>query len=138
MQLEPASRALLETVPEPMMVPAPQRLQAALALPASQWQTALALGLRPRQAFASIVWPQARRLAAPAALGVFVGAVKDTSLVMVIGLFDVLHAAKAVLADTGWRAHDLEVYGAVAVLYLLLCCPLSALARRLARDVGAG
>src|SRR5450830_1011873 len=106
------------------------------ALPASQWETALALGLRPRQAFASIIWPQARRLAAPAALGVFVGAVKDTSLVMVIGLFDVLHAAKAVLADTGWRAHDVEVYGAVAVFYLLLCCPLSALARRLARDVG--
>lgn len=107
------------------------------ALPASQWQTALALGLRPHQAFVSIIWPQARRLAAPAALGVFVGAVKDTSLVMVIGLFDVLHAAKAVLADTGWRAHDLEVYGATAAFYLVLCWPLSALARRLARDAAA-
>ena len=52
-------------------------------------------------------WPtgSGRRpgIAAPAALGVFVGAVKDTSLVSIIGVFDVLGAAKAVVAGTAWR-----------------------------------
>ena len=54
-------------------------------------------------AYQAVIWPQARRIAAPAALGVFVGAVKDTSLVSIIGVFDVLGAAKAVVAGTAWR-----------------------------------
>lgn len=101
------------------------------AIPASQALTAQALGLRPLQVLAEVLLPQARRLAAPAALGVFVGALKDTSLVLVIGLFDVLGAAKAVVADTGWRPYDLEVYGAVALLFLLGCLPLAWQAQRM-------
>ncbi len=99
-------------------------------IPHSQTVSAQALGMDRFTVLWSVLLPQARRIAAPAALGVFVGAVKDTSLVTVIGLFDVLSAAKAVLADTGWRQHYVEVYVAVALFYLLLCWPLVWLAGR--------
>ena len=103
------------------------------AVPHSQSVAAMALGMRPSTVMATVVLPQARRLAAPAALGVFVGAVKDTSLVAIIGVFDVLAAAKTVVADTGWRPYFFEVYCFVGLFYLLICLPLSWLSRRFAR-----
>lgn len=101
------------------------------AVPSSQSMAAKALGMRPSTVLLSIVLPQARRLAAPAALGVFVGAVKDTSLVAIIGVFDVLAAAKTVVADTEWRPYFVEVYCFVGLFYLLICLPLSWMSRRL-------
>ena len=73
------------------------------AIPPGQMAAARALGMGSALAYQAVIWPQARRIAAPAALGVFVGAVKDTSLVSIIGVFDVLGAAKAVVAGTAWR-----------------------------------
>jgi His/Glu/Gln/Arg/opine family amino acid ABC transporter permease subunit len=101
------------------------------AVPHNQIVSAQALGMRPLPVLWSVLLPQARRIAAPAALGVFVGAVKDTSLVMVVGVFDVLSAAKAVVADTGWRPYYVEVYVAVALFYLAVCLPLARLAARM-------
>ncbi|MBS7776466.1 ABC transporter permease subunit [Acidovorax sp. CCYZU-2555] len=103
------------------------------AVPQSQGMAAKALGMRPATVLAAVVLPQARVLAAPAALGVFVGAVKDTSLVAIIGVFDVLAAAKTVVADTAWRPYFVEVYCFVGLFYLLICLPLSWLSRRLPR-----
>lgn len=104
------------------------------AVPQSQSMAAKALGMRPATVLAAVVLPQARVLAAPAALGVFVGAVKDTSLVAIIGVFDVLAAAKTVVADTAWRPYFVEVYCFVGLFYLLICLPLSWLSRRLSRQ----
>jgi His/Glu/Gln/Arg/opine family amino acid ABC transporter permease subunit len=101
------------------------------AVPESQSLSAQALGMRPAMVLWSILLPQARRIASPAALGVFVGAVKDTSLVMIIGVFDILSAAKAVVADTGWRPFYLEVYAMVALFYFAVCLWLSRLAHRM-------
>ncbi|WP_183012173.1 ABC transporter permease subunit [Achromobacter sp. UMC46] len=101
------------------------------AIPPGQMMAARALGMRPATAYASVIWPQARRIAAPAALGVFVGAVKDTSLVSIIGVFDVLGAAKAVVAGTDWRPYHVEVYLAVAMLYFAASLALSRVARRM-------
>lgn len=101
------------------------------AIPPGQMMAARALGMRPALAYACVIWPQARRIASPAALGVFVGAVKDTSLVSIIGVFDVLGGAKAVVAGTDWRPYHVEVYLAVALLYLLASLALSRVARRM-------
>ncbi|WMD22428.1 ABC transporter permease subunit [Achromobacter seleniivolatilans] len=101
------------------------------AIPPGQMMAARALGMRPVTAYASVIWPQARRIAAPAALGVFVGAVKDTSLVSIIGVFDVLGAAKAVVAGTDWRPYHVEVYLAVALLYFAASLALTRVARRM-------
>jgi general L-amino acid transport system permease protein len=78
-----------------------------------------------------VVWPQALRIALPPTVGVVIGAVKDTSLVLVIGVFDLLGAAKAAVADTLWRPYALEVYLAVAGFYLAICLLLSACAERM-------
>lgn len=101
------------------------------AIPPGQMMAARALGMPSALAYAYVIWPQARRIAAPAALGVFVGAVKDTSLVSIIGVFDVLGAAKAVVAGTAWRPYHVEVYLAVALLYLAASLALSRVARRM-------
>lgn len=101
------------------------------AIPPGQMMAARALGMRPFTAYATVIWPQARRIAAPAALGVFVGAVKDTSLVSIIGVFDVLGAAKAVVAGTDWRPYHVEVYLAVALGYFGASLALSRVARRM-------
>lgn len=101
------------------------------AIPAGQMMAARALGMRPATAYATVIWPQARRIAAPAALGVFVGAVKDTSLVSIIGVFDVLGAAKAVVAGTDWRPYHVEVYLSVALLYFAASLALTRVARRM-------
>jgi len=99
------------------------------AIPPGQMMAARALGMPAAMAYGSVIWPQARRIAAPAALGVFVGAVKDTSLVSIIGVFDVLGAAKAVVAGTDWRPYHVEVYLAVAALYFAASLALSRVAR---------
>jgi len=101
------------------------------AIPPGQMMAARALGMPPALAYACVIWPQARRIAAPAALGVFVGAVKDTSLVSIIGVFDVLGAAKAVVAGTAWRPYHVEIYLAVALLYMAASLALSRVARRM-------
>ncbi|WP_454673886.1 ABC transporter permease subunit [Achromobacter pestifer] len=105
------------------------------AIPPGQMMAARALGMRPFTAYTTVIWPQVRRIAAPAALGVFVGAVKDTSLVSIIGVFDVLGAAKAVVAGTDWRPYHVEVYLAVALLYFAASLALSKVARRLESGV---
>lgn len=107
------------------------------AIPPGQMMAARALGMRPAVAYWTVIWPQARRIAAPAALGVFVGAVKDTSLVSIIGVFDVLGAAKAVVAGTEWRPYHVEVYLAVALLYFTASLALSRVARRIERPAAA-
>lgn len=100
------------------------------AVPAGQILAAKALGMGRLASTVSILLPQAMRLATPAALGVFVGAIKDTSLVAIIGVFDTLAAAKAVIAATEWRPYFAEVYLFAAAFYLLLCVPLSIMAKR--------
>jgi len=99
------------------------------AVPAGQSEAARALGMRPLLTFFKVILPQARKIATPAALGVFVGAVKDTSLVMVIGIFDVLSASKAVVAQPVWRPYFIELYLFVALIYFLICFGLSRVAK---------
>ncbi|KRE06922.1 hypothetical protein ASE63_23500 [Bosea sp. Root381] len=101
------------------------------AVPPGQAEGAASMGLTRWQGFRLVVWPQALRIALPPTVGTIIGAVKDTSLVLVIGVFDVLGAAKAALADTLWRPYALEVYLAVAAFYFAICFPLSAYAERM-------
>lgn len=101
------------------------------AVPGGQAEGAASLGLTRWQSFRLVVWPQALRIALPPTVGTVIGAVKDTSLVLVIGVFDVLGAAKAALADTLWRPHALEVYLFVAAFYFAICFSLSAYAEQM-------
>lgn len=102
-----------------------------LSVPPGQTEAALALGLSRWQAVILVILPQAWRIALPAAVNVFVGAIKDTSLVLIVGILDVTGAAKAALADPVWRAYAPEIYLCLALAYFAICFPLARFARSL-------
>jgi general L-amino acid transport system permease protein len=79
------------------------------------------------------VLPQALRVSIPALVNTFIGFFKDTSLVIVIGLFDLLGAGKAVLVDSKWVGFGVEIYLFVAVVYFALCYGVSQYSQNLER-----
>jgi general L-amino acid transport system permease protein len=108
------------------------------AVPAGQHEAAACMGLRYWPATILIVLPQALRVAIPALVNTFIAFFKDTSLVAIIGLFDLLGAAKAVNVDPRWVGFSLEVYVFVAAIYFVFCHAVSRYTRRLERLLGAG
>ncbi len=101
------------------------------AIPAGQYEAASSLGLRYWPTTFRIVLPQAFRMTIPALVNTFIGFFKDTSLVGIIGLFDLLGAAKAVIVDSRWVGFSVEVYLFVAAIYFVFCYAVSRYSRRL-------
>ena len=73
------------------------------AVPRGQYEAADALGLGYWQKMGLIILPQALKIAIPPLVNQFIGMFKDTSLVIIIGLFDLLTTAKTAIADPHWR-----------------------------------
>ena len=80
-----------------------------------------------------IVLPQTLRVSIPSLVNTFIGFFKDTSLVIVIGLFDLLGAGKAVLVDPQWVGFGVEVYLFVALVYFVFCYGVSQYSQHLER-----
>ncbi len=95
------------------------------AIPKGQYEAAESMGLPFWPATILIVLPQALRITIPALVNTFIGFFKDTSLVVVIGLFDLLGAAKAVIVDPRWMGFGVEIYVFVAAVYFTLCYAVS-------------
>lgn len=103
-----------------------QSMEAGLrAVGAGQRNAALALGMSPPQALLTVVLPQAWRIMLPSLANQWVSTVKDTSLVYIVGVVELSTAASQVNSRT--VAYPAEVFGAVAVLYFLLCTGIEAL-----------
>lgn len=101
------------------------------AVPAGQEQAAKALGLGYWPTSLLIVVPQALRHAIPAIANLFIGLFKDTSLVGIVGLTDLLLATKQALGDPQWRSFSLEGYIFVALIYVAFCSFISHYSRAL-------
>jgi general L-amino acid transport system permease protein len=101
------------------------------AVPKAQQEAASSLGLGFWHALMLVVLPQALRLTIPALVNTFIGFFKDTSLVAVIGLFDLLGAGKAVIVDPQWVGFGVEVYLFVAAVYFIFCYAVSRYSRHL-------
>ncbi|MBV8458532.1 MAG: amino acid ABC transporter permease [Acetobacteraceae bacterium] len=101
------------------------------ALPKGQYEAADALGLSYWQKTGLIILPQALRLVIPPLVNTFIGFFKDTSLVLIIGLLDLLTAGKTAVADATWQAFATEVYVLLAVIYFLFCFAMSRYSRSL-------
>lgn len=99
------------------------------AVPAGQAQAASALGLTYWQTSLLIVLPQALRHAIPAIANLCIGLFKDTSLVGIVGLTDLLLATKQALGDPQWRSFSLEGYIFVALIYVIFCFFISRYSR---------
>jgi general L-amino acid transport system permease protein len=108
------------------------------AIPSGQVEAARALGLSGMQVNRFIVLPQALRAVIPANVGLFISLLKDTTLVTIIGLLELLGIGSAVLAQTESFGANMEVYAFVAVAFFVLCYAMSQASYRLERALGVG
>jgi len=102
-----------------------------MAVPHGQRQAAAALGLTPFVVTTRIVLPQALTIVLPALVNVFIGFFKATSIVVVVGIFDLMTAAKRAAADAQWEGFGTEIYLFVAAIYFVFCYAMSAYSARL-------
>jgi general L-amino acid transport system permease protein len=104
-------------------------------LPRGQYEAADALGLSYWQKTGLIVLPQALRLVIPPLVNTFIGFFKDTSLVLIIGIFDLLTAGKTAIVEPAWQGFGVEVYVTVGVIYLVFCFAMSKYSQDLEREL---
>jgi general L-amino acid transport system permease protein len=101
------------------------------AIPKAQYEMADALGLTYGQKTLYVVLPQALRIAVPPLVNTLIGFFKDTSLVLIIGLFDLLSTIKVSLTDPAWAGFGVEAYLFAAAVYFIFCFAMSRYSRRL-------
>jgi general L-amino acid transport system permease protein len=108
------------------------------AIPRGQYAACESLGLTYWQAQRRIILPQALRTVIPSLVNIFIAAFKDTSLVVIISMIDLLGAANASTAEAKWWGLYIEPYLFVALIYLAICAVMSAYSRGLERRLGIG
>jgi general L-amino acid transport system permease protein len=108
------------------------------ALPSGQLEAAHALGLNTIQTNLFVVLPQALRAVIPANVGLFISLLKDTTLVSIIGLSELLGIGRAILAQPNSLGANLEVFAFTAVIFFVLCYAMSQASYRLERELGVG
>ena len=101
------------------------------AIPKTQYEMADALGLTYWQKTTYVVLPQALRIAVPPLVNTCIGFFKDTSLVLIIGLFDLLTTIKVSMTDPRWAGFGVEAYLFAAAVYFVFCFAMSLYSRRL-------
>lgn len=100
------------------------------AIPRGQYEAAEAIGLGYWRMTYKIILPQALRICLPGIVNHVIAALKNTSFVLIIGLFDILTATTAVMQDPLWRRFFVEAYLFVAVVYFIFCYALSKYSQR--------
>ena len=109
------------------------------SVPQGQIEAAKALGLGGTHVMLLIVLPQALRAVIPAIVGQFISLFKDTSLVVIVGLLDVLGIGKSiVLGNVQWVGSQREVYLFIAAMFWVFTYSMSYASRRLETALGVG
>ena len=103
-----------------------------------QIEAASALGLRPWMTTLTIVLPQALTAVLPAIMNVFIAFFKATSIVVVVGIFDLMTAARRAVADAQWQGFGTEIYLFVAAIYFVFCFAMSRYSARIEAAGPAG
>jgi len=101
------------------------------SLPKGQAEASRALGLSTPLTIALIVLPQALKASIPAIVGQFIGLFKDTSLVAIVGLVDLMGISRTVLSQPEFIGRYAEVYLFVALIYWMFCFSLSQTSQKL-------
>lgn len=108
------------------------------AIPQGQYEGAESLGLSYWQQTRLIILPQALKVVIPPLVSIFISLFKDTSLVVIIGIFDLTQAAKAAIADAAWRGFSVEAYVFIAAIYFIFCFAISRYSQGLERHLDKG
>lgn len=98
------------------------------AVPRQQWEASASLALTRFEQYRYVILPQALRIALPPTVGFLVQLVKNTSIVSVVGFVDLSRAGQLINNAT---FKPFEIFSTVALLYFLICFPLSRLSRTL-------
>lgn len=101
------------------------------SIPRGQTEAAKALGLNPILVLGLIILPQALRVVIPSIVGQFISLFKDTSLLAIVGLVELLGISQSILANPKYIGRYAEVYLFIAVIYYCCCSAMSRLSRRL-------
>ncbi|MBO2929532.1 amino acid ABC transporter permease [Metapseudomonas otitidis] len=108
------------------------------AIPKGQYEAAAALGLGYWRSTALVILPQALKLVIPGIVNTFIALFKDTSLVIIIGLFDLLNSIKQATTDPKWLGMSTEGYVFAALVYWIFCFSMSRYSMRLERKLHTG
>ncbi len=109
------------------------------AIPRGQYEGAMAVGLRYPQMMRLIILPQALKITIPNIVNTYIGLFKDTSLVLIIGIFDFLHTIEVARIDPKWATPVTSTtgYAVAAVFYLIFCYGMSRYARAMEARLAA-
>ena len=113
---------------------------ALISIPKHQYESAEALGFSGKQVYLLIVIPQTLRRLIPLSINLITRMIKTTSLVMMIGVVEVLKVGQQIIEANRTASPNAAfgVYAAVFLLYFLACWPISLLAKRLERKWAVG
>src|SRR5690606_11568468 len=89
------------------------------AIPKGQYEAADAIGLSTFKKYRLIILPQALRAVIPAIVGQFIGLYKDTTLVAIVGLIELLGVANLISAQQDWLGVRREPYVFIALIYFI-------------------
>ncbi|WP_439143793.1 amino acid ABC transporter permease [Planktotalea sp.] len=109
------------------------------ALPNGQYEAGGSLGLDYAQNMRLIILPQALKISIPGIVNVAVGLFKDTTLVSVISMFDLVGMIRGpILASTEWNGVYWELFGSAVVLFFIVCYGISQYSQWLERQLATG
>lgn len=108
------------------------------AIPKGQFEAAAALGLGYWKTMALIVLPQALKLVIPGIVNTFIALFKDTSLVLIIGLFDLMNIVHSATTNPDWLGFSTEGYVFAAAVYWLFCFSMSHYSQNLEKRLHTG
>lgn len=95
------------------------------AIPKGQYEAAKSMGLSYWQSMLLIILPQALKISIPNLVGSFISLFKDTTLVLIIGLFDILAMVTLTNSDPEWLGYEVEGYVFVTFIYWVFCFSMS-------------
>ena len=105
------------------------------AIDSGQYEAAESIGLNYFQKMRLIILPQALKIVIPPSVGILISAFKDTSLVVIIGLFDILNTTKTILTEPEWTGFSTEAYIFIALIYYVCCLTMSQYSRRIEKEL---
>lgn len=108
------------------------------AIPKGQYEAADALGLGYWKKMSMIILPQALKLMIPGIVNTFIALFKDTSLVLIIGLFDLLAIVQAATNDPKWIGYSTEGYLFVGFVFWFFCFVMSRYSQHLEKKLHTG
>lgn len=103
-----------------------------------QFEAADSIGLNYSQTMRLIILPQALKIVIPPSVSILISAFKDTSLVVIIGLYDLLKTTQTTLSEPRWMGFSAEAYLFIAIIYFLCCFFMSNYSRQLERELDTG